>query len=233
MSERASEPSDTAADTNAGSERSSETPDPGPQPRPAAAPLPPPAKPPRSALRMRDLLMALGALLIVVLATGGLSRSCSFAPGGPTVDQRGLPVVDAAAELRALAPGVAFGLRIPVVPADWRANSTGRYPVGDTRAQSIRAGYVTAAGHYLRLAQSDAPEEALIAAERGKQPVIGQGTVDVGGQAWVVYGPRPAEPIWVATLPGATPVRVLITGSGTDDEFRALAAAVLAAPSTR
>lgn len=206
---------------------------PEPEQRPQFVPEPPPVKPARSALRMRDLVMALGALLIVVLATGGLSRSCSFTPGGPTVDQRGMPVVDAAAELRALAPGVAFGLRVPAVPADWRANSTGRDPVGDTTAQSIRAGYITAAGHYLRLTQSDAPEEALIAAVRGKQPVIGQGTVDVAGQSWVVYGPKPAEPIWVATLPGATPVRVLITGSGTEDEFKALAAAVLAAPSTK
>jgi hypothetical protein len=46
----------------------------------------------------------------------------------------------------------------------------------------------------------------------------------------VVYGAEGAEPVWVAELPGATPVRALITGSGTVEEFRALAGAVAVAP---
>ncbi|MFC4946967.1 DUF4245 domain-containing protein [Pseudonocardia sp. GCM10023141] len=198
-------------------------------PPPDLTPLPP-SKPPRSALRMRDMVLALGALLLVVLVTGGLSRSCSFAPGGPTVDRSGLPVVDAPAELRGLATRVPFPVRIPAVPADWRSNSTGQDVVGDTQARSVRVGYVTAGGTYVRLVQSDASEEALLAAEKGKQPVAGQGTVDAGGQTWVVYGARPAtEPVWIATVPGPVPVRLVITGSGTDDEFRTVATAVLAA----
>lgn len=189
----------------------------------------PPAKPPRSALRMRDMVMALGALLIVVLATGGLSRSCSFAPGGPTVDRSGLPVVDAAGELRALAPGVPFPLRVPALPADWRANSTGVDQVaGGSRL--VRAGWVTPAGAFVQLDQSDASEETLVTSvRRGDDPPAGQGTVDVGGRQWVVYGARPAEPIWITEVPGPKPVRLVITGSGTDQEFRTMATAALSA----
>ena len=46
----------------------------------------PPAKPPRSALTVRDLLGAVVLLALVVLALGGLTRGCSFAPSVPTVD---------------------------------------------------------------------------------------------------------------------------------------------------
>ena len=75
---------------------------------------------------------------------------------------------------------------------------------------------------YLQLQQSDATEEALLAAI-GERPA--QGAQDVGGARWVVYGARPAEPVWIADVKG---VRLVLTGSATDDEFRTLATAVLA-----
>jgi Protein of unknown function (DUF4245) len=46
--------------------------------------------------------------------------------------------------------------------------------------------------------------------------------VVVGGVTWVAYTDDTREPIRVAALDG---VRLLITGSGTDDEFRTLASA--------
>ena len=45
------------------------------------------------------------------------------------------------------------------------------------------------------------------------------------GATWVSYTDDTREPIRIATLDG---VRLLITGSGTDDEFRTLAAAATA-----
>src|SRR5918912_2781488 len=125
----------------------------------------PPAKPPRSALSMRDLLGAIALLVVVVLALGGLTRGCSFAPGGPTTDPSAGPTVDAPAQLRALAGSTPFALRVPAVPADWRANAVGTERVGPAARLAVRTGYVTPAGRYLRLVQSDAEETELVGAE--------------------------------------------------------------------
>ncbi|MGI9003983.1 MAG: DUF4245 domain-containing protein [Pseudonocardia sp.] len=201
--------------------------EPEPVARPAAGAAPP-SKPPRSALRVRDMLVALAVLVPLILVVGGVSRACTFAPGGPTVDPSGLPVVDAPAELRALAPLVPFAVRIPAVPPRWRSNSVDRDLVaGGGRA--VRTGYITPEGRFLRLLQTDASEAALVAVESGAEPVVAQGAVEVGGQRWVVYERGGGEPIWIAEVatPGATPVRLLITGSGGQDDFRALAGAAV------
>jgi hypothetical protein len=185
----------------------------------------PPSKPSRGSLTVRDMAVALGVLIAIVLVIGGLSRGFGFAPTGPTVDPAGIPAVDAPAELRALAPAVPFALRIPAVPTGWRSNSVARDPVAGTDRTGVRVGYLTAGSNYLQLLQSDATEEALLAAQSGTRQLAAQGMSDVGGQRWVVYGTRPAEPVWIAD---AGQVRLVISGTGTDDEYRALAAATLA-----
>jgi hypothetical protein len=192
----------------------------------------PPSKPPRSALTGHHMLTALGVLVIVVLAIGGLSRSCAFAPTGPMVDTSRLPVVDAPAELRRLAPGVTFPVRVPAAPADWRSNSTAVDVVPDGGGHAVRTGYLTPQGRYLRLLQSDATEDALLAAETGPNAVPAVGVVEVGTQRWVAYGGsgERAEPIWITEVaaPGAATVRMLVTGSGTEDDYRTLATAAAA-----
>lgn len=187
----------------------------------------PPAKPPRSALTVRDLLGALAVLALVVLLAGGLTRSCTFAPTGPTVDASRLPVVDAPAELARLAADTRFPLRVPPVPADWRANAVDRTTLPDG-GQAVRTGYLTPDGRYLRLQQSDATEEALLLAEAGAA-ASARGAVDVDGQRWVAYTGQRAEPIWITEVAaaGAPPVRMLVTGSGSEPELRALAAAAV------
>jgi hypothetical protein len=146
----------------------------------------PPAKPPRSALTVRDMLGALVVLVLVVLVAGGISRSCTFAPTGPTVDASRLPVVDAPAELARLAPDSSFPLRVPAVPADWRANAVDRTSLPEG-GRTVRIGYLTPDGRYLRLQQGDASEEAMLRAEAGAA-APGQGVVDVDGQRWVALG---------------------------------------------
>lgn len=183
----------------------------------------PPAKPSRGSLTVKDMLVALGVLLAIVLVIGGLSRGFGFAPTGPTVDPTGIPVVDAPAELRGLAAGVPFALRIPAAPAGWRSNSVAQDPVGGTDRKDVRVGYLTGQGNYLQILQSDATEEALLAAQSGTRRLVAQGTQDVAGQRWVVYGSRPGEPVWIAD---EGQVRLVISGSGTDDEYRALAGGV-------
>jgi hypothetical protein len=181
----------------------------------------PPAKPPRSAMTMRDLLGAIAVLVAVVLVLGGLTRGCSFAPLGPTVDPGTGPTVDAPAQLRALASSTPFPLRVPAVPVDWRANAVGTVQVGPGGNRAVRTGYVTPAGRYLRVVQSDAAEADLVTEEAHGTPVA-SGAVEVAGTSWVSYSDDTREPIWVAGVDG---VRLLVTGSGNEEEFRTLAAA--------
>jgi Protein of unknown function (DUF4245) len=186
----------------------------------------PPAKPPRSALTARDMLAALVVLAVVVLAVGGLSRSCTFAPAGPTVDASRLPVVDAPAELARLAADTPFPLRVPAVPADWRANAVDRTSLPEG-GRTVRTGYLTPEGRYLRLQQADATEEALLRAEGGGGPAPARGVVDVDGQRWVAYTGERGEQIWITEVAGDSPVRMLVTGSGSEADFGTLAAAVV------
>ncbi|MGD9527808.1 DUF4245 domain-containing protein [Pseudonocardia sp.] len=177
--------------------------------------------PPRSALGPRQLVGAILVLLPVVLLLGGLSR-CSFAPGGPEIDPSAGPAVDAPALLRDAARLAPFAVRIPAVPPGWRSNAVDRATVAGGPGTAVRAGYVTGAGRYLELVQSDAPEEALVRDVAGTVPPP-TGVVDVGGTRWVVYGGD--EALWVADVAG---VRLLVTGSAGEDEFRTLAEATLA-----
>ena len=186
-----------------------------------------PRRPPRSALTVRDMLVAIGVLVVVVGLFGGVTRGCSFSPGGPTVDQGALPVVDAPAELRRLAPLVPFPLRVPAVPPGWRSNSADQdlvAPADPAQGRAVRVGYLTPEGRYLRLLQSDGTEEALLASETGGAPVPAAGTADVAGLRFVVYGGPDDEPVWIGDLDG---VRLVLTGSGAAPDFQALAGAVV------
>jgi hypothetical protein len=186
---------------------------------------PPPAKPPRGSLRARDMLMAL-AVLLVIVAVGGGVRSCSFAPGGPTVDADAAPTVDAPARLAEFARASEFPLRVPAVPQGWRSNSSDRSPI-EGGGTAVRVGYLTPDGKYLRLVQSDGAEEALVSTEAGG-PLAGTGVTDAAGLRWVTYQAAGGEPFHVATAPDDPQVRWLITGSGTDPDFAALAQATVA-----
>jgi len=166
------------------------------------------------------MIAAVGVLVFIVLVLGFLSGGVGFSPG-PVADPSAVRVVDAPAQLRGLAGSVPFAVRAPATPAGWRSNSVGTDVVGDRKA--VRVGYLTPSAGYLQLQQSDATEEALLTALGGRPA---QGAQDVAGTRWVVYGTRPAEPVWIADVKG---VRLALTGSATDDEFRTLATAVLAA----
>jgi hypothetical protein len=168
---------------------------------------------------------AVAVLVVIVLVFAGVTRSCSFAPVGPSVDPAAGPTVDAPAQLRLLARTTPFPLRVPALPPDWRANSAGTEQVGAAGGRAVRVGYLAPGGRFLRLVQSDADEVALLATEAQGTPVA-SGPIVVSGTTWVTYADDDnREPIRVATLDG---VRLLITGSGSDDDFRTLAAAATA-----
>ncbi|KAA2263995.1 DUF4245 domain-containing protein [Solihabitans fulvus] len=183
----------------------------------------------------RDMVLSLVALIVVLIALGSLGRGCAFSPGGPKVDPKAVPTVDQHAELRDAAGIVGFPVRDPNAPAGWRVNSaqTAATPSG---ASSVQVGWLTAGGRYLRLAQSSAPLDELVRFEGGldrNAAVPADGSLQVAGRTWTGYPGQHDERAWATDLDG---VRVLITGSGTQDEVRALASAVqdsTVLPSTR
>lgn len=170
---------------------------------------------------MKDLFGALAGLALLVMLLAGLARACSFSPGGPDDTAATRPRVDAAAQLSEAAAQVSFPLVVPRLPAGWQANSAMVAPVGQQQARAVRVGWLTPGGRYLRLSQSAAAEETLVSAETGTAPEA-SGAVQVDGVTWAVYASIRDERAWVADRNG---VRLLITGSGTEPEFRALARA--------
>jgi hypothetical protein len=178
-------------------------------------------KPARSALTVRHMIAAVGALVVVVLVLGFLSSGAGFTPTGPVADPSAVRVVDAPAQLHDLATDVPFALRVPATPPGWRANSVGKDVMNGK--QVARVGYLTPSSAYVQLQQSDATEDTLVAAAAGARNMVAQGAQNVGGLSWVVYGTRPGEPVWIADTGS---VRLAITGSGSDDEFRTLATAL-------
>ncbi len=159
-------------------------------------------------------------LVLIVLALAGLARACSFSPGGPSASAP--PSVDAGAALSADAATVSFPLRAPALPAGWVSNSGNRHTAGGAQGGVVEdTGWISPAGRYLRLAQSSASADALVADElQGRRAVSGK--AQAGGRDWTVYAQQDAETAWVADLGD---VRLLITGSGSQDEFTTLAMA--------
>ena len=173
---------------------------------------------PRHLLSGRDMAYSIIPLVLICLVLAGASRACSFSPGGP---QAAPPVaVDAAASLTANARTVDFPVRLPGLPGGWTANSGSVTTVpGAAGGTVIATGWISPAGRYLRLAQSDASPDALRAEQLDgdRTPTSAE---DLAGTSWTIFTATGSETAWVADL---GTVRLLITGSGTDQEFRTLA----------
>ncbi|GAB2930463.1 DUF4245 domain-containing protein [Rhodococcus aerolatus] len=174
---------------------------------------------PRHLLSGRDMAYSIIPLVLICLVLAGASRACAFSPGGP---QAAPPptTIDAAATLSSQATTAGFPLRLPRLPEGWVANSSSRTTVrGATGGTSVGVGWISPDGRYLRLVQSSAATDPLLAAEvQGRRsPTSAE---DLTGTSWTIYTQQGAEPAWVADL---GPVRLLITGSGTEEDFRTLA----------
>ena len=214
----ADNPNDTAADPQHGT-TGGPTSDDTPAPRPTRG----------GRSGMRDMLVSMVVLAVGVLLLAGITKGCSFSPGGPSTDTSSVPTVDVTAELQAAAGQVKFPLREPSPPSGWRANSDAVDNVGPNGTDTaVRIGWLTPADHFLQVTQSDDSTLDLVRATAGitdDSPVRPTGTQTVNGTKWTVYPGIRSESSWVADL-GAE--RLFITGNGTPGEFRTLAAATLA-----
>ncbi|MEV4731314.1 DUF4245 domain-containing protein [Saccharopolyspora sp. NPDC049426] len=183
---------------------------------------PAPSRPPRT---MSAMLFAILPLVLVSFGIAGLFTQCSFTPTGPTVDNGSVPTVNVQAELQDAAAGVDFPVVDPKLPASWRANSSSSTTL-PSHTEVVRVGWLTGDAQYLRLAQSNATEEELVAGETRRAPQA-LGTVEAGGRQWIRYQGVRDEQAWVSERDG---VRLLITGNAGEAEFRTLAEAALTAP---
>ncbi|MEQ3551612.1 DUF4245 domain-containing protein [Pseudonocardia nematodicida] len=189
-------------------------------------------KPGRGETSVRDMVGALLILVPIALLLFSVGSSCSFAPGGPVEDAESGPTVNVAERLAEYDRGSAFPIRVPDVP--FRANSTDRGPV-EGGGTAVRVGYITPDADYLSLVQTDGSTEGVLATEsgaagRGEGPPLNRGTTTAAGLTWEVYQAEGGEPYRIATLPGDPEVRVLITGSASEEQFGTLARAVVDAP---
>jgi hypothetical protein len=203
------------------------------QPEPTARP----AKP-RLLQDGRDMFWSIAPLVVACIVLAGVVGMCSFAPGGTNRGQ--VPSYDAAGALNADAQTFAFPVRLPRLPAGWQSNSGGRGGIADGRTdpstgQRLRAvtstvGFISPTGMYLSLTQSNADEDKLVGSIHPS--MYPTGTVDVDGTRWIVYqGDGGVEPVWTTRLTGpAGPAQEAITGAGSTDQFRTLAAATQSQP---
>ncbi|MCV7220179.1 DUF4245 domain-containing protein [Mycolicibacterium elephantis] len=203
-------------------------------------PGPRPAKP-RLLQDGRDMFWSMAPLVLACIVLAGLLGMCSFQLSGPGSGP--VPSYDAPAALQADADALGIPIRLPQLPEGWQSNSGSRKGIEAGRAdpttkQPVRAvssivGYLAPSGMYVSLTQSNADEAKLVASiNTDTHPV---GVEDVGGVTWVVYeggeqGDQPAEPVWTTRLEGPTgPAQIAITGAGSEDDFRTLAAATQSA----
>jgi hypothetical protein len=224
---------------------SSDPESPEPQPEPIGAgqsvPVPRPAKD-RLLQDGRDMFWSMAPLVVACIVLAGILGMCSFAPNGP--GKGPAPQYDAPAALKADAAALGIPIRVPVLPDGWHANSGSRGGIdaGRTdqstrqrfRAVSSTVGYLTAAGMYLALIQSNADEEKLVASiHSGMYPT---GAQDIDGVHWVVYEGAgdtgdsrqvgSSEPVWTARLNSPKgPAQVAVTGSAGEGDYRTLAEA--------
>jgi hypothetical protein len=207
------------------------------QPQPTAKP----AKP-RLLQDGRDMFWSIVPLVVGCIILAGMVGMCAFAPGG--TNRGPVPTYDAAGALRADAQQLGFPVRLPRPPDGWQPNSGSRGGIGDGRAdpstgQRVRAttstvGYISPTGMYLSVTQSNADEAKLVEVihASSKTTMYPAGTVDVDGTRWVVYqGDDGVEPVWTTRLASPVgPAQIAITGAGSVDEFRTLAAATQSQP---
>ena len=181
------------------------------------------AEKPRILQNSRDMLLSLIPLAILCIIIAGVAGQCDFSPGRPTPGA--VPEFHPEKELPRDAKRLDFPIRLPVLPDDWTANSGRLEPVpnaGDAMLTAV--GYVTSAGRYIELIQSDATEEQLLRAEQGEGLAARSETV--AGHTWVVYQHSDGSEVWIADLGN---VRVVITPKVPSDDVPVLAEAVLAA----
>jgi len=188
------------------------------------------------------MFWSIAPLVVACIVVAGMVGMCSFQPGG--TNQGPVPSYDAAGALRADAQALGFPIRLPRLPEGWRSNSGSRGGIENGRtdpstgqrlnAATSTVGYISPTGMYLSLTQSNADEDTLVGSIHPS--MYPTGAIAIDGTKWVVYegGGQTAaavEPVWTTRLDSpAGSTHIAITGAGSTDQFRTLAAATQSQP---
>ncbi|WP_226359151.1 DUF4245 family protein [Pseudonocardia sp. ICBG601] len=192
-------------------------------------------KPGRGDASVRDLIWACLILVPVALLIFSVGGSCSFSPGGPAEDAASAPASTPRARIAEYARGSTFPLRA-AGRAGFRPGQLHRssWP-GRGRRHRRASGFVTPDADFLslrpdrRVGRGRPRHRVRLRGARRRPPRRCAAPCRRGGLTWEVYGAEGGEPFRVATLPGRPEVRVLVTGSASEDQFRTLADALTTA----
>lgn len=171
----------------------------------------------------RNIALNMVLIVVIMLVAVGATGLCTFNPGKP--EQGPVQEVDAATFLDLEARAVDFPVVYPQAPEGWVTNSARRSMIAQAPAPVV--GWVTADGGFLQLTQTGAPlADAVQQADSRPRELERTETVD--GTEVQIYTSDAADvrDLWALDAGDA---RFLVTGAGTDEEFRALIAAALAA----
>ncbi len=171
----------------------------------------PPKKRKRGTENVRDMLLSLGACMLVVVPVWYLAQP-------PESDSKSYRVVDPGPELasfRALAPGVP----VPTgLPAGWRATSS------TLDGSRLRIGYLTPGGGYAEYAAQGGAPEAFVADQTGDGKEVSPLTV--GTRRFVVWSDDQQHTSLVLAQPQGTVVVGGLREDADDAEVQALAASL-------
>lgn len=166
----------------------------------------------RLARRPRDMVMALGVLLVVIFALLAVYRFT----GGDAA-----PEVDAGSAYQQARTSGAFPVLEPKGLRDkWRPVSALYQP--DAAGSVLRIGFQTPGDGSVQLVEGDVAPDTMLSRELGAggKPT---GQADLGGRSWQSYSARKGERALVLQEPERT---VIIVGAASDAELRELAGAL-------
>ncbi|MBL7285558.1 DUF4245 domain-containing protein [Corynebacterium godavarianum] len=171
----------------------------------------------------RNIALNMVLIVVIMLVAVGATGLCTFNPGKP--EQGPVQEVDARTFLDMEARSVDFPVVYPEAPAGWVTNSARRAMIEQAPAPTV--GWVTADGGYLQLTQTGAPLDKAVRGADQKPREL-QRSVDVGSTEAQVYtsASDDVRDLWAVD---AGQSRFLVTGAGTEEEFRALIEAALTA----
>ena len=170
--------------------------------------------PARPAKTFTDMARSLGLMAVVIAALLllGPARTLVF-PGSAT-----MKAVDYRDQVSAFAK-VAGSVLAPVgVPHDWRANAATFDSAG--RIAKLHIGFATPGSRYAGMDETNGAASALITRILGAAGAKVTGTASIAGQTWQLRRSARGEEALTTTSGGLT---VVVTGSGSDEQLRALA----------
>lgn len=173
--------------------------------------------PARPVKTFSDMARSLGLMAVVIAALLllGPARTLVF-PGAAR-----MKAVDFSDQVTAFAK-VAGSVLAPVgVPPGWRANAASFDTKGGTARLHI--GFATPGSRFAGLDETNGPSAALVSDVLGSRGATVKGSTVIGGQTWQQRRSDRGEEALTITTGGLT---VVVTGSGSDQQLRALAASL-------